>query len=210
MKTKMKGFRSLKSLIILTMIAFLAASCGQENQSGQSNDGNFVNGVFTNYGTVNGANINQVLNVVARENVCVGNGAGFQFGNQPINATSQRVRVQTQLLANANIGSIYIGVSSYGDIVVARNNNGQIQADVYLCARAGMSNQVTQMRSPFDGQIIPMTLNQSQLCPVSEITTGYLDIAMQGNAGAYRFGLSPIHIPGTNRVSSLCSLNRQF
>jgi hypothetical protein len=198
-KTQRKGFRFLRNLVILSMMAFLAASCGKENQSGKSSSSSNTNyGGFGNYGTVNGANINQVLDTISRENNCRSNG---QYGNQQINTAGQRVRVQAQVQGvNPNAGSIYIGVSSYGDIAIIRNTNGQITTEIYACQRPGMTGQIQQASN--------VTIGHSSSCPVSEITAGYFNIPTQ--YGNFAFGVAPIHIPGTDRVSSLCNGNGQF
>jgi hypothetical protein len=199
MKTNRKGFRFLKNLVILTMIAFLAASCGKENESGKSSSSSNGNiGGFGSYGNINGANVNQLLNTIASENNCRSNG---QYGNQQINNTAQRVRIQAQVQGvNPNGGAVYIGVSSYGDIVVISSATGQNVADVYACQRPGMTGQVNQASN--------LVIGHSSMCPVSEITAGYFNIPTQ--AGNFAFGVAPIHIPGTDRVSSLCNNNGQF
>jgi hypothetical protein len=200
-KVNRKGFRFLKNLVVLSMIAFIAASCGQENQSGQSSN-NDVFGNFGNYGTINGTNISQAIAIVARENNCI-NFTHNQFGNQQINPNAQRTRIRSQIQGvNVNIGAIHLGVSSFGDIAVIGNENGAVYADIYACQRPGMSGQVQQASN--------IIIRNSSFCPIAEIESGYFSLSTQ--YGVMNFGLSPIHIPGTNRVSSLCNgnLNGQF
>jgi len=198
-KKRTSTSRLFQNLVILSSLAMLAIGCGNENTSGKGNNNAPINngfgvggvGGFGDYGNLGNMNSQQALNIIASENNCRSNG---MYGNQQING-SQRVMSQVQIQgANANVNSIYIGVSTYGDIAVVQNQNGITVADLYLCQRAGMSNNVTQSSN--------VVLVQDNLCPFAKIDLAYFTI--QGQSVQYSFGISSIHIPGTDRISQLC------
>ena len=193
MKTQKKGLRLLKNLFLISTVFVLAISCGKDNTSGNSNSTTSGStDVFGNYGQVGGLSSSQLLNTISQENPCIGSG---QFGSQQISGT-QRVKSQITLSSvSSNIGTISMGVSSYGDIAIIQNQNGQVVADLYLCPRVSMTSTVNQISN--------IVINHDSICPVSKIDSAYFEIQSQSGF-AYRFGVAPIHIPGTNRQSSLC------
>ena len=191
MKTKRAGFRFLKNLLMITVIATISISCGKENTSGQSDNTVAGFGNIGNYGTFGGMDSSQILLQISQENPCRSSG---QYGNQQINGTQRiqtRITVQAQ---NINMGSVHVGVSTYGDIAVMFNENGQTVADLYICPRDNSSSGATQTSD--------IRLFNDPLCPLAKIDKA--NFAITSQYGNLQFGIAPIHIPGTDRVSSLC------
>lgn len=174
-------FRLFKSTLVLSLSTLLLASCGggKNTSGGKSKIDPLAGG-----GVIAGGN-GQVLpsnwrNVVRQENPCISGGGTRRVVSFP---------VQT----NANVGAIYVGVTSEGDIAYINNNNGTTTLTVEVCQRPDLGNggQVAQK----------IVVNNSYYCPVGEITEAYL--SLKGNYGQYTLALRPIHVPGYVH-SSLC------
>ena len=192
MKTKRTGLRFLKNLVMITSVALVAMSCGKQNTSGQSNNSVAGFGQVGNYGSFGGMDSSQILLRVSQENPCRSSG---QYGNQQVNGT-QRVQTQVQIQGvNINVGSVHIGVSTYGDIAVMVNRNGQAVADLYVCPRDNSGASASQANAQ-------VRIANDPLCPLAKIDAATFTI--QSQAGQLPFGIAPIHIPGTDRISSLC------
>ncbi len=190
----------------MLVISATMVSCGKNNKSGggsSSSGGGIGVGGFGSYGNINVAgysgNLGQLLNVVASENPCrtTGGGYGYGYGQQPYQNSNARTVVAIPLQGiNVNAGSLYVGVTPEGDIAVVSNTNGGPRMELHLCARPDLTGQGQLMANP--------VLNSSQRCPIGEITAS--DVMLQSSAGAqpYILKYAPIHIPGTDRYSSIC------
>jgi hypothetical protein len=183
MKTQRASSKVLKNLLLILSVAMIAVSCGGDNTSGKSgNNGIGVNG-YGAYGSNGGVTPEQALQVIGNERRCLEGG--------------QRIRIQAQNFnKNVNANAIHFGVSTFGDIAIARNIQGTSILEIYACPRSGQPAQQAQALTQF-------VLESSQICPVSQITYGYAKLQI----GGYGFdvGFAPIHVQGTDRRSQLCT-----
>lgn len=187
MKNLNKG-KLLKSLLSIALLSTLFVSCGQDNKTGQSSRNSSIgSGIWGNvynngqYGGGNGAQLpSNFLDIIAQENTCVQGG--------------QRSQAQITLNQNINAGSLYVGVTSYGDISVVQNRGGVATMTMYICPRAGLTGQGQLMQNPI--------VNISQACPVGEISRAHMVLTGQPS---YEVIFRPIHIPNSGIRSSLCN-----
>ena len=187
MKTKNNGRNAFIQALMLLVLVFSVA-CGENNTSGKKKNRNNFNNPWGNTfggGTYIGGN-GQVLNdnwldQIALENQCALGG--------------QRATAQMQVPANVNVGALYVGVTSFGDIGVVQNQNGVGILTLYICPRAGLTGQGSIM-----SQVV---IENSVYCPVGQISN--LDIQLQGQATQYALALRPIHIPNMGITSSICT-----
>ena len=170
-------------MVVISITSLLLISCGgTKNTSGGSNS---KDPVVTNPDIFAGGNGTALppnwQDIIRQENPC-------QYGG------NQRRTVTFPVQVNANVGSMYVGVTSEGDIAYIQNQNGNITLTAEICARPDLGNggQVSQK----------IVVNNSLACPVGEITEAY--ISLQGNYGTYTLGLRPIHVPNIGIASSLC------
>lgn len=192
MRTLFFGKKAFMQVMMLFVLVF-SVSCGENNTTGKNkNRNNSVypwGGTFGG-GTYHGGNGNQLpsnwLDVVAQQNPC-------QFGGQ-------RAQAQMQVQANVNVGALYVGVTSEGDMAIVNNQNGVAVMTVYICPRPDLTGQGTITRQPIT--------ESSQFCPVGQVTAS--DVTIQGQYGQYYLKFAPIHIPGTDRISQLCSNNMYY
>ena len=170
----------------MSVIAMMAISCGQNNTSGKSGNSG-TNGGITGIGTF-GSNVSmqQVISVVGQQNPCL------QGGNRiPVQIPLQGIQV--------NAGSTHVGVSPFGDIAIVQNA-GQSIMSLYICPRAGLTGQGQLLYNPI--------IEADQNCPVGKITAA--DVMLTGQV-SYQVKFAPIHIPGTDRISQLCTnFNQPF
>lgn len=91
--------------------------------------------------------------------------------------------------------TLYAGVSSYGDIALVQNKDGKTMVDLYICLRESANGK---------GQVLgDFTIEASPRCVLGQITAG--DLVLATDQGLeYQVKFSPIDIPDTDRVSSLC------
>jgi hypothetical protein len=184
MKTRAKVSKFLKNLSFFALMAVFAVSCGKDNTSGKSgNSGSGFTSGIGSYGTFpNQASLPQIMQVVAQQNPCWEGG--------------QRSTVQIALQMNVNVGSSYMGVTPFGDIMVV-SNYGQPRAELYICPRAIMSQGTT------GGTLTRNPIVQADpLCPIGKIDAA--TVVFNTNWGPVQLPFAPIHIPGTNRISQLC------
>ncbi|MCO4754641.1 MAG: hypothetical protein KC478_09160 [Bacteriovoracaceae bacterium] len=178
----MKGF---KTIAIILFVASLSVGCGKNNTSGDSSStqatvgwGGFGGGTYV------GGNGNSLpsnwMDIVAQENTC------YQGGTRA--ATSLTVN------ANVNVGALYVGVTSYGDISVIRNENGQSVMHMYICPRDGLNGQ-----GNLTSQVV---VENSQSCPMGQISNADIQLGSQYGQ-PYYLAFRPIHIQGYVS-SSLC------
>lgn len=183
-KAKIKGRTKLASIIIM---ALFVVGCGKNNTSGKNNDVGTVGNAGIGYGP--GSLSHQLpgdwMNIVAQENPC-------RMGGQ-------RAQTQVQVTTNVNVGGIYVGVSSFGDIAVIQNQGQAPIMTMYICPRQGLTGQ---------GHIIdaPITENSTH-CPFGQITK--VDVALSSQYGTYPVAFRPIHIPNAGVYSQLCNQNQQ-
>lgn len=184
MKTQRASSKVLKNLLLILSIAMIAVSCGGDNTSGKSNNNNGIgiNG-YGVYGSNGGVTLEQALQVIGNERRCLEGG--------------QRTRVQMQFQGNVNANSIHFGVSTFGDIAVTINNQ---VLDIYACPRSGQVPQQAQ-------QLTQFVLETSQICPVAQISYGYVRLLIANYP--FDVGFAPIHVQGTDRQSQLCT-NYQY
>ncbi|MEX1099116.1 MAG: hypothetical protein WEB87_01745, partial [Bacteriovoracaceae bacterium] len=188
MRTRETGLaRGLKNLAILMILTAMTVSCGKNNTTGKDNDSSTIgwNGFGT--GPYTGSNGNTLpanwMDIVGQENPC------YQGG--------QRAPAQMPINATVNVGALYVGVTSEGDIAVVQNQGGAPTMNLYICPRPGLTGQ---------GQLYDnIVLEHSNECPVSQITK--TNVALEAQYGPFYLKFAPIHIPGTNRMSQLCSSN---
>jgi len=178
----MKGF---KTIAIILFVASLSVGCGKNNTSGDNSStqatvgwGGFGGGTYA------GGNGNSLpsnwMDIVAQENTC------YQGGTRA--ATSLTVN------ANVNVGALYVGVTSYGDISVIRNENGQSVMHMYICPRSGLNGQ-----GNLTSQVV---VENSQSCPMGQISNADIQLGSQYGQ-PYYLAFRPIHIQGYGS-SSLC------
>lgn len=201
MRTRVKGVKTvglgLKRLATFMIAASIMVSCGKNNTSGTTTDisdnWNIGGGVY------GGGNGNQLpsnwMDVVSRENPCY-------FGG------TQRSQAQIQINANVNVGAVYVGVTSYGDIAIVQNQGGVPTMKMYICQRAGLTGQGQVMNQ---NQVV----ENSQYCPLGQISDIDVMLGAQNQNhysgwntptnNPYQLAFRPIHIPGTGVQSSLCS-----
>lgn len=122
----------------------------------------------------------QALEVVLDEVECVGN---------------EGRKLTRLLLALSDQPGEFIGRSSYGDVaIVTQTASGQI-LDVFACDRvADAQVEITQLTS--------FVLENSDNCPVNQISNGYIGLQVEGHR--FDLGFAPISIEGTSRKSSVC------
>jgi len=198
MKTTKNGLAGfLKNLGAIAVIGLMVASCGKENKSGNSGSGGAIPPTVGTYpSTMNG---NQLpanwLDIVAQENPCAGSQQGYQVGN-PGAGINQRQQSQLAVNGNVNVnaGAIYLGVTSYGDIALVQNQNGQAIMNTYTCPRGGAAGQVQLVQNKV------VALNLSNECEVDEITAANVMVTVQGVGMELAF--RKINIPGAQ--SSIC------
>ena len=191
MRTREKGFaRHLKNLAALFIIASMSIGCGKDNTTGKkpaSNTtswGGFGTGPYT--GGTGGQLPADWMNILGSERPC------YQGG--------QRATAQMAVNTNVNVGALYVGVTSEGDIAVIQNQGGAPTMHLYICPRPGLTGQ---------GQLASRTIiENSTTCPVGQITK--VDVTLGASYGPYYLKFAPIHIPGTNRVSRLCHSNYYY
>lgn len=191
MRTSERRFaRGLKNLAVILFVATLSVACGKNNTSGDSSNNSNVGWGGFGGGVYQGGNGNSLpsnwMDIVSSENSC------YQGGN----------RAQTSINVNAqvNVGALYVGVTSYGDIAVIRNENGQSVMHMYLCPRNGLTGQGNVM-----SQVV---VENSYSCPIGQISNA--DVQLSSSYGQpYYLGFRPIHIQGTQAQSSLCN-NYQY
>lgn len=191
MKT-LNGKNALMKVLVLVVLVF-AAACGENNTSGKNKNRNNNypwGGTFGGGGTFVGGNGNSLpanwLDQVAIENPCLYGG--------------QRAQAQLQVQANVNVGALYVGVTSEGDMAIVNNQNGLPLMTLYICPRPDLTGQGTIIRQPIT--------ENSVSCPVGQISSS--EVSLQGQYGQYRLNLRPIHIPNAGVVSSLCVNNGMF
>lgn len=185
MKTLNFGRNAFTTALMLLVLVFTVA-CGENNTSGKKRNnintpwgGAFGGGTY--YGGNGGALGSNWLDQVAAENPCVYGG--------------QRAQTQLQVPANVNVGALYVGVTSYGDIGIVNNQNGVGIMTLYICPRAGLTGQGSLM-----SQVV---VENSTHCPVGQISNA--DLILQAQGTQYPIALRPIHIPNMGIVSSICS-----
>lgn len=195
MKTRAKLFKLV--FLMLVTSAFMV-SCGKNNKSGGSSTATtpvcdasdpycIPGGSYGGIDTAGYGSFSQNLSVVAQENPC-------RVANQ---MTNERVKVTIPLVGvNVNTGSMYVGVTPEGDIGVVGNINGVPAMDLHLCPRPDLTGQGNLLGSP--------VLNTSQLCPIGEVTAANVALMSNSGYGDYILQFAPIHVPGTDRYSSLC------
>lgn len=194
----------LKKLIMALVMATLLVSCGQDNESGKKSSsyngfgvaGFNYNGIVSANGTNLPSNWQQT---VANENPCRSTtnsyGNGYQQNQQISSGTRQRI-VIPMTGYNVNAGAAYVGVTPEGDIGIVSNQAQGAVLEVYLCNRPDVTGQGQVIKQP--------ALNTSYSCPLSEITASDITLSTNSGYGDYLLKFAPIHIPGTDRYSSLC------
>lgn len=175
----MKTRQTLKGLLLI--FAFLLASCGKDNVSGNNPNSNVFGGAIGIPG--------QYGNALYAENPCRVN-AGFNgFPNQAGIQGRQTVVVRLQGM-NVAIGSSYVGVTSEGDIAnVYNDGSGPVMA-MQLCNR-GFGTQGQLLGNPI--------INNSLNCQVDEITSAQVILPSQFGQPLY-LNFRAIYFSG----SSLC------
>lgn len=149
---KRDGFsRFLKNLVVLSAVALISVSCGKDNSSGKgsSTDG-YGSGIYNyaGYGTQYGNyTLQEMMNIISQENPCAQGGT--------------RVRVQIPLNINVNVGTPYVGVTSFGDMAVVQNQ-GQAVFEMYICPRSGANGQGQLISNP--------VIESSTYCAIGQIT----------------------------------------
>jgi len=189
MRTQRFGMKAaFKKALMLSVLALSLVACGENNTTGKSsNSTSGTWGQFGGYGggQYYGGNGNQLpsdwLDRVGQENPC-------QMGGQ-------RAQAQMAVQANVNVGALYVGVTSEGDIAVVNNENGAPTMTLFICPRPDLTGQGSITNQPIT--------EASQYCPVGQVSAS--DVQLQGQYGQYYLKFAPIHIPGTNRISSICS-----
>tara|TARA_B100001971_G_C18268036_1_gene596498 strand:- start:69340 stop:69912 length:573 start_codon:yes stop_codon:yes gene_type:complete len=180
------GKKGLMQIFMLFVLVFSVA-CGENNTSGKkkTSSGIYPWGNTYGGGVYSGGNGNSLpsnwLDIVAQENPC-------QFGGQ-------RAQAQMQVQANVNVGALYVGVTSEGDISLVQNQGGIAMMTVYICPRPDLTGQGSITKQPIT--------ENSVYCPVGQVSAS--DVTLQGQYGQYYLKFAPIHIPGTDRISQLCS-----
>ena len=103
--------------------------------------------------------------------------------------------LKTTLEKETKKSSSYFGITSQGDIAVIYHDNGATVLEVHICKRTGVNGKASLAKE--------FILESSLDCMVDQITAG--DIALNTDLGIqYVLKFSPIYIPGTTRLSSLC------
>lgn len=192
----------LKKLFMAVIMSTLLVSCGQENESGRKGINNPFGGFnYAGIASANGMNLPaNWLQVVGNENPCRST-SGYNYGpgyqqNQTVGAGQRQRIVIPMPNFNVNAGAAYVGVTPEGDIGIVSNQNQGPVLEVYICVRPDVTGQGQVIRQP--------ALNTSQRCPVSEITASDITLSTNSGYGDYLLKFAPIHIPGTDRFSSLC------
>lgn len=178
---------ALKKVLMLSVLALMVASCGENNTTGKKRNnvgnwgsfGGFGGGQY--YGGNGNTLPNDWMDRIAMENPC-------HYGGQ---------RAQTQLQVNStvNVGAMYAGVTSEGDIAIVNNQGGVAVMTLFICPRPDLTGQGNITRQPIT--------EASQFCPIGQITAS--DVSISGQYGTYYLKFAPIHIPGTDRISSICT-----
>ena len=184
MKTRANSF--LKSFFLGLLVSTLFVSCGGDNNTGTGRTsadpwGGTV--VAAGNGSTLPTNWQQVL---YNEYPC--NVGGYS-------STSRiTINVQSSGQLMVNSGSMYVGVTYNGDILIIRNESNRISAQIHACQRPGLVNNGAYLATQ-------PVLNVSRTCSVGEITAA--DISLNSNNG-YQYPLVFYPI-GLSSPSSLCS-----
>lgn len=187
----------LKKLFLALVMSTVLVSCGQENESGKRRNNNPFGGFnYAGIASSNGMSLpSNWLQTVGNENPCRSTG-GYGYTNNQ-NYNNQRRRVVIPLTGyNVNAGAAYVGVTPEGDIGIVSNQSQGPVFEMYLCPRPDLTGQGQVTKQP--------ALNTSYSCPISEVTASDVSLATNSGYGNYLLKFAPIHIPGTDRFSSLC------
>lgn len=185
---KTRANKLAKVIFMALLASTLLVSCGQNNSSGGGGGTvpvvpGGIPGAGFGAGSAN-------LGVIEQENPC-----RTGVGGVPTGAARILTNLQIQG-ANVNVGSSYVGVTPEGDVAVISNVNGVATMQLSLCPRPDLTGN-----GRLNGQPV---LNTSMLCPFGEITAANVSLDSSFGFPPYMLAFAPIHIPGTDRFSSLC------
>jgi hypothetical protein len=161
---------------IMKLLTLFLVSLGAlaQSSSGSSTQEN----IFTNI-----INMSQTLGVVLDEVECIDN--------------AKRQHLRIAINSEGYPGSGYIGQSSYGDIAIVTSSEDGDVMDIFACERSeGVKMDAAQLTS--------FVLEMSDLCPVDQISYGYIRLKVGDSNHAFDAGFAPISVPGSERKSSLC------
>ena len=187
MKTRAKHLARL--FFMAFCVSTLMASCGKNNSSGGgggATTGVWPGSTYAGVGTLPG----NFIQIIETENPC-----RTGVGGVPQNAPRIVTAIPLQG-ANVNAGGVFVGVTPEGDVGVISNQGQGPVMELRLCPRPDLTGNGQLASQP--------VLNTSTMCPIGEITAANVTLASSSGMGNYIFPFAPIHIPGTDRFSSLC------
>lgn len=176
--------RTLTTIFFSLSLSLLLVSCGGNNSSGRNSNSNpAAQGIFAGY--TGQHNIDQILTQITAENPCVNN----------VGRTTLQFQDAQRGIEGVNQGSVYIGVTTAGDIAIVTGNGQVNNVQLHICQHVPVTGQAQLSRRS--------VVTNSVSCPVGEVSV--LGVAIGSTSGEiYEYIFSPYHVPQLGRVSSLC------
>lgn len=187
----MRTNKLTKALFTALLVSTLFVSCGsKKNKSGSSSTpppGTVIGTTDPWGGGINASGNQNKLPANWRDTIF--NDYRCYTG---MNST-KRVRITPQAPGSIriNAGSLHVGVTVKGDVLILSNANNKVVIELYVCEREGLQNTAQFTYEP--------ELNKSYECPLGQISAASIEINKQ--TGREYLGFHPLNF---SAPSSLC------